>query len=196
MPGRRSSSNAPESPSTPCVSSEVAYEAAKPAPAPAPVPEVPSRPSRMIHFFNPASEKMEDLGGLDPQGKDWNAGDELPETLGAILQEIGRVKVLQDFQRTQVALTVRIQQEPGLLDRHAFADGREGVLQHPSRTTMHVHITTCDEWQLESLPRFAQRLHDAPDLFVEVGDEPVVFAELVADHLLRARPRRESLVAA
>jgi glutathione S-transferase len=34
---------------------------------------------------------LEDLSGLEPQDGDWSAADRLPQTLGAILAEIGRV---------------------------------------------------------------------------------------------------------
>ena len=39
-----------------------------------------------------------------------------------------------------------------------------------------------------------QSLQDASDLFIEVCHQPVVFAELVADDLLRSRPRSEAFI--
>ncbi len=62
-----------------------------------------------------------------------------------LLQQFLGIEMLQRLEGTQVAFTVRIQQETGLVDGHALADRRQRILQHAPGTTMHVHVAAGDQ---------------------------------------------------
>ena len=81
-------------------------------------------------------------------------------------------------------------------ERAAHAVLVEALLaQQPVAAQRQAVVGRVDDDRVVRVPRLLQRREDPPDLLVEVGDETVVLAELVADDLAGPGVRREVLVA-
>ena len=62
-----------------------------------------------------------------------------------------RVDAGESIAAAQMTLTVRVQVKAGLVKCCTLTNGRQRILQYAAPATMHMYVTTSDQWQLEAL---------------------------------------------
>jgi hypothetical protein len=109
---------------------------------------------------------MEDQSGLEPTNGDWGGVDTLPDTLMALLREIGRVYPPVMLANARAVVT-------GAAEVMAEVDGQ------PWRQPPFAYQAKCVQWLRQSHARLPEASREAVDAVLEAtGCAPIITAHL------------------